>query len=214
MITCQLSETPNVQAISVEDPTNCNRCNASLERGWSFLQRTDGTEYLCFECSDKEVIKQYLETHILTSKLSMIAALAEVKLEVGKTPKIDIETIAKVIDSFNRIRNEYKIWEQEVWFGGLQKQVRDATYTGMSMEFLSGRVLTMSSAGRTLFTIDSAVLDCSLTLITAEDSDDHVMGLQSICATEEQAIRLLKESRSAFKDGLTFHQDKGIGFGF
>jgi hypothetical protein len=198
------------------DPTNCNRCNASLERGWS--ERYKGNELIesiCFSCSDKENIEQYEKTEILTLKITMCAKMDEIHRKYGEPLKLKSNILNKILTSCQNIENEIKLWERDVWFNHLQSKVKKAEFRGWRLDFNGGYVLVYSIAGRTQFTIESENNKYQISLLTREDSTDPVMGLNSINATEAQAIKLLVDSRKAFTEyGASFERNNDVNLGF
>jgi len=193
-------------------PQKCERCRRLLDGGYSQRFEESGTliETLCFDCSDKQHVQDYVATSILTTKVTMIATLDQLNLERGRKIRIEPDVLERVSKSMFHIEREFKIWESEVWFGGLRCIVRKARYRGHSLEFNGGDCLVWSCAGRTLFTLRSNDEKSQLTLICAEDSPEPTMGLQGICATEEQAISLLLSSRVALLNGGKFSRDNKV----
>jgi hypothetical protein len=196
------------------DPANCTRCDTGLERGWSCRYKGDIVEYICFDCDLIDIIGEYKTTNIITSRLSTVAAIDEVKQEYGKPIRLSSEILNKLLNSENKINHAIKLWERDVWFGGLQKKVRASNARGWKLEFDGRYVMVYSLAGRTQFTIESSDQNSQITTITAEDSCELIMGQNSINATEEQALELLNKSREAYINGAQFQKDDQVGLGF
>lgn len=176
------------------DPTNCDRCNASLERGWSERWRDNkrvGT--VCLDCDRKERRKRYAKDGVLTTQMLIDAAIYHSRFTHGETPR-DV-LLERAWLGHKRVRGAAKMFETDVWFGGLRKVVRDARYRGHRAEFeangVKAKALVWSCAGRVMFTLEPADESYSVTLITAEDEDKPVMGIRGICATWQQATALI-----------------------
>ncbi len=193
----------------MSDLTNCDRCQASLERGWSMRYRNNKLfETMCFECDDNDQIDRYEKTKILTSRITMLAAMNSVRCDSAH-PAI----MAAVWASATRIQEEIKVWERAVWFKGLQKAVLATDSRGFRLDFPGGQALVYSLAGRTQITIETVDESAQVSLITADDEPTPVMGQNSILATEDQALGLLVASRTAFTSGTKFQRNDKVGIG-
>lgn len=124
----------------------------------------------------------------------------------------------KAFASMRKIEERVKEFEQKVWFGGLQKQIRASTMKGVSAKVKLNKrefsVLTYSMCGRTMITFDLG--DDSVTAITLEDESDRSrMGIQGIDATAERALNLIDTALSMWELGeLVFKNDKKVNMGF
>lgn len=177
-----------------QDPTNCDRCKASLEHGWCERWRNDKrVEVMCFDCDKKERHERYAEDDVLTTRLLTDAEMYGVRLEYGKEASDPL--LDRVRRESDRIKPALKRFESAVWFGGLQSLVRDTQYRGHRATFeangTKADALVWSCAGQTLITIEPADGSYSVTLITAEDSSEPVMGIQGIRATWGDARALI-----------------------
>ena len=100
-------------------------------------------------------------------------------------------------------------FEPLVWNGGLRDMVSQSCYRGFS--FASGlRVLVYTIAGRVMITLSRQ--DRQITLIADLDSQTGV-GIQSISATEEEAVRLLQEWTNGWNLGLRVYEDSSVSLG-
>jgi hypothetical protein len=188
-------------------PKECGRCGRALD-GWSQERYVNGkfVEVLCASCSDAEEIKSYRETSVLTKALTMTAALA-----YGR-PK-DSAELRDVRTAVARLRLEIKTWEAQVWFAGLQREVLAAEFRGFRMDFPGGIALVYSLAGRTQITLATPDESGQVSLITSDNETESVMGLNSIRATEAEALGLVVCSRDAFLGGMRFQRDDKVGIG-
>lgn len=201
-----------------KDPKNCDRCTASLVRGWSERWRDDKrVEVVCFDCDKAERFARYAETDVLTSNLLIDGALYQARREGGAAGGSYARDY--LLDRANReiaeIHTACKAFERDVWFGGLQRIVRAASHRGFRASFALDSVqcnlLVWSCAGRTVFTAQPADESYQVSLITAEDEANAVMGIQGICATKGQAVVLIDAATKACVGGANFVRDDKIG---
>lgn len=214
-------------------PTNCQTCDASLDQGYSFRYKDDViVSALCFGCSDDRDLKEYQETKILrTSFLTNNSLelydtpLKEFLFEKGhSTAKFETAKLAYASDpamvarieawiSYKKIFEKIKLFENEVWFKGLQDLVLPARDRGFAAQDGKFVVMTYSMAGRCMITIEDE--EASVTMLCDESSKNSTMGDRGICATEAQAITLIERAVKGYQDGmLKFAVDKKISMGF
>lgn len=62
-----------------------------------------------------------------------------------------------------------------------------------------------------MITVETADESAQVSVITAEDSDDPVMGLQGIYATRGQAVGILQAATTALAAGAGFVRDDKVG---
>lgn len=203
------------------DPVSCDRCSSSLEYGWSQRYRDDQLlESICFTCDETDQISKYREKKIISSKLMTTASIKGVQIEYsrvpgsrsyGRSPEIYDDIYLEINQSVARIHAEVKNFERVVWFGGLQKQVVGSNWRGFRMDFGKSLALVYTLAGRTQITIETENEDSYVSVITAEDSHEPVMGIQGINATEKQALQLLVSCKANYLKGNLFQQDSKVG---
>ncbi len=204
----------------VRNPSECDRCRATLERGWSERWSGDSqetmvrVEVVCFNCDRAEYRAEYKQTGVLTSKMTIDAAMYGVRHgEFGKgaaDPLLD-----KVLSEFAEVRKACKAFEQDVWFAGFQSIVCAASHRGFRASFSVNDVpcvaLNWTCAGRTVFTLEPVDNSYQVSLITNEDESDPVMGIHGICATKDQAVDLIVSATKALKGGVGFARDDKVG---
>ncbi len=198
---------------TTQDPTNCDRCRASLERGWS-ERWIDGVRAhaVCFACNTKEYRAEYEASDIFTTKIMTDAAIYGVRLEYGREspdPLLD-----RALRDTQAIQTAAKTFERDVWFAGLQDAVRKATTKGSRATFAVGGVpcvlLAWACAGRVVFTFEPEDESYQVTLITAEDEARSVMGIQGVRATRAQAVALIDAATAALRGGVGFTRDDKV----
>lgn len=197
---------------TTKDPTNCDRCRANLERGWS---ERDGVrvEAVCFACDTGERREAYAETDVFTTKIMTAAAIYSVRLEYGRENRDPL--LDRALRDTQAIRTAAKAFERDVWFAGLQDDVRKAPTKGSRASFTIGDVpcvlLAWACAGRVLFTFEPEDDSYQVTLITAEDETRPVMGIQGVSATRAQAVALIDAATAALRGGVGFTRDNKVG---
>jgi hypothetical protein len=177
---------------------NCDRCQCELDDEKDYTSQNYTYEkgakestlvsVHCFNCQKEETIDRYLKTGRLTGSLIGHAELAEIYQETRRATIRD--AYQRALGSRNRIRSLVKEFESRVWFGGLQKLAQNAKTKGTSFEHKDFKFLCYTMGGRAVITLDTP--KAAVTVITAEDSTEPVMGLNTLDATEEQAMAILE----------------------
>jgi hypothetical protein len=183
--------------------SNCDRCDESLERGYSTRGKMEDDQWIeletvCFTCDKAEKLEKYQENGRLRTSLIMDAVLAN----CGNRSDVRYADINAAND---RLSDKIHEFEDKVWMNGMKKIVTDCRVHGMSSPVdakLDGediKVLTYDMAGRCVVTLDSKMH--SVTMIIASDAPEsykeyfpnqkNFMGMQGIDATEEAATNLL-----------------------
>lgn len=199
----------------MNDPTNCDRCKGTLDGAWSERWANEKRiEVICTDCARAERRKEYSEYGVLTSKILLDVASYEVRhMEFGQGPADPL--LENVFREKVAIDARVKEFEKSVWFGGFQATVRAATHRGFRASFFVDQVpccaLNWTCAGRTLFTLQPEDESFAISLITAEDGADPVMGIQGIRATKAQAMRLLDGAIGSLQGGKGFVRDDKVG---
>lgn len=199
--------------MSDNDPTNCDRCKAALDGGWSERWRDDKRiEVVCLNCNRAERRAAYETTGILTSSIMTDAAIYSVRREYDEAQDPLLDRASREVA---QIRKACKSFERDVWFAGLQTKVRAASHRGFRAPFTVGAIpcvaLVWSCAGRTVFTLEPEDESYQVTLITAEDEASPVMGIHGVCSTKEQAVGLIDAATKALRGGVGFKRDDKVG---
>lgn len=216
------------------EPTNCDKCNASLDNGYCYLYK--GSELIgatCFKCDAQEELEKYIETKRLRSRFITNITLDLYSLDdardytdrdntynkslrylIGTASVKEFEPFKYKVDayySYLKICEQIKLFESEVWFVGLKKVVNKSKVKGVSAKTKQISVLTYSMCARTMFTIENS--EASVTMMCAEDSETPTMSFRGIDATEEQAINLIKLAIKKYKEGtLVFKKDTAVSY--
>ena len=156
----------------------------------------------CKECDRKKAIQEWRETGVLNTHLMMDAAIqGELAnwsdlARNARLAKDDIPTYHRINKSVDLIQEEVKLFEREVWFRGLQQQVRRA-WSGLSGEVGGCKVMALACAGRAMVTMEYK--DTEITVITTDDdSTESRMGIQGLLGTEGQILGILRAVRGAW----------------
>lgn len=217
------------------EPTHCDLCKASLDRGYVYQYRDDVlVSSICFGCDRVIKLKEYRDTKILTTSFlidnTIKLTTSEIK-ELIYDWKADTTGLENVLPhyaddqaftarieahiSLRKILKEITRFESEVWFKGLQSLIRPSQSRGFSAKLPSSpgelSVLTYSMCGRCIVTIEEGNVQVSM--MCDESSDTPTMGDKGIRATEEQALDLLSRTIAAYQDGtLKFEEDSGVSY--
>lgn len=205
--------------------TNCQRCTASLERGYSTRYvNNECKEVICFKCDRDEEFSDYLKNKTITSHLMLnnslelfqilTATREPTRLEVYKNNE-DLIRLRHRLDiqiATNNIQKKIKEFDQKVWFKGLQKMILDTTVRGVSAKlkkYNNFRVLTYSIAGRTMITFEDDM--ASVTAVADETSTESRTGLHGITANGEEALYLIDLAIKLYESGeLKFVEDTKV----
>jgi hypothetical protein len=205
--------------VEQNEPTNCSRCDASLERGRvTTYKDQNAVDAICFECYDTELLNGYRETGIIKTHLLSILGIYMAGRDYGRERIARDNTMERLWCDHEDLMVLVKQFEQQVWFAGLQKTVNKATNRGFKACFKIGskdfEVMSWSACGRTMFTIepDQEYPDYYITLITADESTNSIMGIKGINATMDQGIELLKGAIQACKGGKGFVRDDKVSY--
>ncbi len=217
------------------EPTHCDLCEASLDRGYVYQYENDVLiSSICFACDRVIKLKEYRDTRILTTSFlidnTIKLTTSEIK-ELIYDWRGDTTELEKVLPryandkaftarieahiSLRKILKEISRFETEVWFRGLQALIRPSKSRGFSAKLSSPKgelsVLTYSMCGRCIVTIEEG--NTQVSMMCDESSDTPTMGDKGIRATEEQALDLMNRAITAYQNGtLKFEEDSGVSY--
>jgi hypothetical protein len=212
--------------MKMNEPTNCEKCQTSLERGYASIYQNDNLiRCICFKCDDEEVFQNYLKDKKLTTKLTMHNTMVLYDFNgrdaIREKNIFLLEELKHRIDiqlATTKIQLKLKEFEKKVWFNGLQNKVNASKARGLSAKPKGNDldnfcVLVYSMAGRVMITIEDD--HCSVTAITSDTGSESCMGLQGVCATEEEALSIITMAIDYYDHKcLDFKEDKKISMGF
>lgn len=200
----------------------CHDCGADVTfKGYCFTYSSSGgvaklTRIQCVDCDMGERFERYKKTEVIDTKLLVAATLDSMRDDYKEVRFLRYLPWSCAIHASSEAINAHvKAFEREVWFGGLQEWVQASEMRGASAQVGDIKINALASAGRWRATINGPNEDYYIDVLCAEDATKSTMGLNTIRATEEQAISLLKTITRAWKDG-TFRlaEDTKVGFGF
>jgi hypothetical protein len=174
----------------------CQDCSKATERPVECYVKDVLAYCLCEPCWKLRRLKEYESTGVITTRLWLDLTLDRVDCPLLSS----METLKLLTQKF----------EQQVWFNGLQKIVRESRTTGFSMRSGDLSMLIFGTGGRTLITL-SLSNESSVTLITIEDSEVAKMGIQGIDATEAEATELILRAIEMWRSGLRPISDSKVG---
>lgn len=177
----------------LDAPVDCTTCGTHLTSqdpknfhySGTVLQRVQ-----CLNCADNEVVERYVDTEVITSQLTLLAALQAYPKKTSDEALLRwCVALDRVTQAMARIKGGVKTFETLVWYDGLKKLVRTKSNIHFDKEGLE--LDTGCTGGRALIELTRG--GARLTLITDESSTANVMGVQGIYAKEEEALQLIKD---------------------
>ena len=152
----------------------------------------------------------YELTKKLSTELSIYAGMAKAS---PTTIKHGEDFRELYFDVFKTIKAFIRVFEEKIWFPSLQPYIQQAEYKGHSGETNSTKIMAWACAGRVMITlVDKDNAQIQVTLIAIEDEKSHRMGLQSVYATEKEAIDLIWDAIINWpQNGLKVDKNVGIG---
>jgi hypothetical protein len=164
---------------------------------------------VCQPCDQSDRMARFRETGYLSTWLVEQEQLKEIFAKNSDDPKGDPDVLAAIEPVFA----EVKIFEQEVWFAGLQEFARNIKVKGSKAEQDGLTLMCYTMAGRAMITIEDA--HASVTVITIEDElpPKSCMGWRGIQGTGPQAVALLKRACALWKAGMRAKEDTNVSMG-
>lgn len=175
-------------------------------------------------------IAQYETTHELYSDLVLEATFYHIRFVENEGRNLDRirkefvdfaikhkDTLIDIYAQSEEIRKCAKDWEYKIWLGQLQEFYRNTDIRGFRGDGEGFTVLLWGCAGRVLVTIQDALAfdnpdaefgGANITLIFDETSKEARGGVQSLCATKDEALALLKASSENFPK---MYSDEDVG---
>jgi len=202
-----------------DEPTPaCGVCGVACERGYSMsIDPKTGKryDYRCLDCAERERWVEYEQTRILRTRLLEDAGyedwLRRNDYPDGWTPPmVTGDLLTEVIRAKEMLHEAAKTFECEVWFKGLQTKVRAAEVHGQRVETERLKWLVFTSAGRCLNTLEDLKDHHSITLITAEDGDECVMGVQGVEGRFEDVLELVGLALRVWESGPQVVADEKV----
>lgn len=170
---------------------------------------------LCHDCAVDADYAGYRTNKRLSTSLVCIAAVEQVRSEHRSQPLR--EEAAEVCAAMKQIDRIIRLFESEVWFaGGLWQQVQASGSRGLSASDPvktsrgDASFLTYVMAGRAGVTMETPT--ACVSVVCAEESTTHTMGLLGISATKEEAMDILLDVVSAWQAGkIKMTADASVG---
>lgn len=196
----------------------CRNCHKSLSDQnlyYTSISQDGITTYSCYRCEMFRMMEQYYRSKEITSTLLLKAASAELRF-TGEIPysasnqeyrdfltcyetelKEIVASLADIKAAVSSFCNKH-LGHIRSYYASSQKRGHQAIADGFE-------ALLWGSAGRVLLTFQDRERHgryngAVLTLIFAEDSTSNEAGIQSICATKEEALALLRDATEAMPE--------------
>lgn len=187
----------------------CNRCNFDLEGGHSERSILENGKYkllekICFLCSDWEYIEEYEKTKELSSKITLLATLAEgyitgrydmkdhIRSEYQFIYRLKGKTLLEAYNATKEIGNKIREFEEKQWLPIHKKYWNGTKNRGHSVKLNKNvKALMWGSAGRVLITLQDKTSDVTMIFTDEETQKTPNGGLQGVHGTKEQALKLI-----------------------
>ncbi len=202
---------------------SCNTCQKTIDpdnEPYSIAYDNDYkiSHHICNPCVRDEMMYKYQTSKEITTSLMAEACMAEMYL----TGECDLDRLRASVVSFmerhekallevarasKEIQEAERVFENSVWLPRLQKYYQNSDSRGHSGNGDGFRALLWGSAGRVLLTLqdlhgvdhpDSKFGGAHITLIFDETANYARGGIQSLCATKEEALKLVKAATENF----------------
>ncbi len=141
---------------------------------------------------------EYETTGIITSSLAMKAMMAFYDVEHRKGPWR--APYDRVWADMDRIRDAFKVFDREVWLGGLGAEYMASNQRGFETTFGPYTVMISDLAGRVLLTFNLPG-GHQITTITDDCVDESRMGQQSIDATADEVVAMFDRALKHWNAG-------------
>lgn len=179
-------------------------------------------------CND-EAFAKYHATKEITTSLMIDASLHDCRVQDGRWSglRTDVleyslkhyETLREIAKAVEAISAKAREFERVCWLGKIQSYYSNSTARGHSRTHDGCKMMLWGCAGRVLLTLQdkypqsdrrAAYGGANLTLIFDETSEEARGGVQSLCATKEEALALLQAAMDA---PMEFTADKAVTVG-
>lgn len=169
-------------------------------------------------------MEHYLKTGVITNKLMMEASSCkfyalearngfnDLRKEYREHYQANKDTLIQIANDVEEIGAKEREFEEKHWLNKLQNYYRKSDGRGHSSETEHYKALLWGCAGRVLLTIDDKHSDATITLIFDETSKEARGGIQNICATKDQAMKLLQAAIDNFPAMKTDDKVRLAGF--
>lgn len=208
--------TPSVPNV-IDGVDLCEKCFGSIKDSggavttWSGMKSGSVIErVVCEDCDFRARVDEFEAkgelTRWLVQECSMIGWWLENRSQGYRLSfrrrALRFAKVARAVNAaVDRIHDAVKRFERDAWFGGLQAFVADEKASrGHSGRLQGVKFLSYVIAGRWMGTITDEKTGDNVTVITADDSDKPIMGMQSVAATADSAIRLLDLARERWRE--------------
>lgn len=153
---------------------------------------TKVTNITCRECDRAARYAEYQKTGFISTSLLTTATIDNYRTQSE-------ESVAVVTD-MEKVTEAVALFESQVWFGGLQKYVRESAYKGASAEFGEVKFLSYTMCGRSRVTLQGSNGFVDV-LVAEESTEKGMMGINGIGTTAKEAAALLLSAVTAWHRG-------------
>lgn len=190
----------------------CNRCTRNLEGQMVCTIYSEPKEVICGVCSLVEDMDIYKTKGIITTKISIEAALAESYAEDNyierlrpETKEFILQNKAKLIEirsGIKEIEGLVNEFEDKHWLPYLKQYWNDSSNRGHSYDTKNCTVMMWGCAGRVLITAESTCWDITMIFSDYVPTKSDIAkygnltqrgGIQGIYAPKKYAVDMMKE---------------------
>lgn len=215
------------KAFNLDKNSKCGQCKNPIKEGdiFTIIYADDGSgkieHLLCDNCEVDDMIQEYRDTGIVSSKLSMEAALAHYHLTESSDPSMSRiredcrhfflkykKDLLEVAEGSKKIGDAIKRFEEKHWLPYIKKYWNDATMRGHEAKIGDMKVMMWGSAGRVLITLEKGNHDLTMIFLDEESQTTPNGGQQGIHAPVSVALDMIEAATNATK--IKFKVEKKV----
>ncbi len=206
------------KAYTLDKKAKCGQCKNPIKEGdiFTIIYADDGSgkieHLLCDNCEVDDMIQEYRNTGIVSSKLSMEAAMAEVHLVEFKGDSLHRlradarhfllkykKDLLELVEGNKKIGDAIQKFEEKHWLPYIKKYWNDATMRGHEAKIGDMKAMMWGSAGRVLITLEKGKYDLTMIFSDYEGQTTPNGGQQGIHAPVSIALDMIETATKAEK---------------
>lgn len=208
------------KAYTLDKKAKCGQCKNPIKEGdiFTIIYADDGSgkieQLLCDNCEVDDEIQEYRNTGIVTSKLSMEAALADCRFNDPYSRDPDLSTLRddarryylkykkdllEIAEGSKKIGDAIQKFEVKHWLPYIKKYWNDASMRGHEAKIGDMKVMMWGSAGRVLITLQKGKHDVTMIFSDYEKQTTPNGGQQGIDAPVSVALDMIETATNETK---------------
>jgi len=205
------------KAYTLDKKAKCGGCKNPIREGdlFTIIYADDGSgkieHLLCDNCEVDDMIQEYRDTGIVSSKLSTEAAMANYHFTEGDPTMAHLREEARhfflkykkdlleVATGSKKIEKAIHDFEVKHWLPYVKKYWNDATMRGHEAKIGNMKVMMWGSAGRVLITLDNGKHDVTMIFTDYEKQITPNGGQQGIHAPVGVAVEMIETATKVDK---------------